>query len=165
MAKRSFRKHFSRAVSAGRNAAQGIKGTGMAALGGAGHAGLTYLMQSFLRGQDGTLSVVGQYAPPVVGILAGHFLKRVSPSLGTGLIGAGGYQAGQAALVYFLTPAMKPATTQGIVEPRQVTEAFRAGMAAGSSRVLPPPNPLNAAPSAGAPSANRYAAGSARSLG
>ena len=157
-------KHVRRAISVGRAAAVGIKGTGMAMAGGAAHAGITYVIQQQMRDPNGAVSQVGLYLPMAVGIVGGHFLKRYSPSLGTGLVGAGGYQAGQAILTYLLAPKTTTAT-KGLVEPHQVSQAFRAGLMAGQ-RVLPPSSPINAgAPSAGAPQASmRRSAGSARTL-
>lgn len=152
MAKRSIRRHIARAVSVGRAAGQGIKGTGLAMAGGAVAAGITYAVEQNMRDTSGKLTQIGEYLPMGVAIIGGHFLKRFSPAIGDGLIGAGGYQAGQKLIAYLMAPKT---ATKGLVEPRQVNDAFRAGLQAGSAnvRVLPAPNPLNAAPSAGAPTA------------
>jgi hypothetical protein len=165
MARRSIKRHVRRAISVGRAAAQGIKGTAFATAGGAAVGMLdSYLIRNMVD-TAGVTTTFGQWAGPAVAVIGGHFLKRSMPDLGNGVIGGGGYALGYRIYNLYLAKSSAPAATKGLVEPRA---AFQAGMMAGASQAANAQlsagrvGPSAGAPTAGAPSAFR--ANSARSL-
>ena len=104
------------ARSAGRTAAVGLKGTLMTAGGGAA----TYFGHKLIAQRVQALNS-NPYITPGLLIAAGHFLKRRSPEIGSGLVGAGGYALGLAIDLNRANRQAQPAAdARALVEPDDI---------------------------------------------
>jgi len=98
----------------GASMARGLKGSAMAAVGGAGAALIdTYALQKieFIRKT--------WWARPLIYAVGGHLVKRKWNDVGAALIGVAGYQAAG----YLTKDAHKDPLVEGLTQPSEVYEA------------------------------------------